>query len=136
MEGVPTPPDYDVFRRRDDEVNSALLPFPRAPPTPPSEGSLGPGAPPTTWHEVVTFSAPLGSYLEASVAPGDLLMVEGALQARQWRDATGQQATSLQVRPLPPHHPTGLPSPLSPPNLTPPPESAKGRRMDYSFPPL
>jgi single-strand DNA-binding protein len=51
----------------------------------------------TQWHKVVIFHEPSVNFVEKYVGKGDLLFVEGQLQARSWTNAQGQDIKVWEI---------------------------------------
>jgi len=51
---------------------------------------------PAEWHAIVAWG-PLAQRIERSVSKGDLLLVEGKLKSRRWKDQSGNDRKVIEI---------------------------------------
>jgi single-strand DNA-binding protein len=52
---------------------------------------------PTEWHNIVAWG-PLAQKVEKSVGKGDMLLVEGSIRTRKWKDKNGQDRWNTDIQ--------------------------------------
>ena len=52
---------------------------------------------PTEWHNIVAWRA-LAQKVEKGVGKGDLLLVEGSIRTRKWKDKSGQDRSTTEIQ--------------------------------------
>jgi single-strand DNA-binding protein len=52
---------------------------------------------PTEWHNIVAWRA-LAQKVEKGVGKGDLLLVEGSIRTRKWKDKNGQDRSTTEIQ--------------------------------------
>jgi single-strand DNA-binding protein len=51
---------------------------------------------PTEWHNIVAWRT-LAQKVEKGVGKGDMVLVEGSIRTRKWKDKNGQDRTSTEI---------------------------------------
>ncbi|MDD8012241.1 MAG: single-stranded DNA-binding protein [Acidobacteriota bacterium] len=51
---------------------------------------------PTEWHNIVAWRA-LAQKVEKGVGKGDMLLVEGSIRTRKWKDKSGQDRSTTEI---------------------------------------
>jgi len=52
---------------------------------------------PTEWHNIVVWG-PLAQKVEKSVGKGDMVLVEGSIRTRKWKDKNGQDRWNTDIQ--------------------------------------
>ena len=52
---------------------------------------------PTEWHNIVAWRA-LAQKVEKGVGKGDMVLVEGSIRTRKWKDKSGQDRSSTEIQ--------------------------------------
>lgn len=52
---------------------------------------------PTEWHNIVAWRA-LAQKVEKSVGKGDMVLVEGSIRSRKWKDKNGQDRSITEIQ--------------------------------------
>lgn len=52
---------------------------------------------PTEWHNIVAWRA-LAQKVEKSVGKGDMVLIEGSIRTRKWKDKNGQDRSSTEIQ--------------------------------------
>ncbi len=52
---------------------------------------------PTEWHNIVAWRA-LAQKVEKGVGKGDLVLVEGSIRTRKWKDKSGQDRSTTEIQ--------------------------------------
>ncbi len=52
---------------------------------------------PTEWHNIVAWG-PLAQKIEKSVGKGDMVLVEGSIRTRKWKDKNGQDRSTTDIQ--------------------------------------
>jgi single-strand DNA-binding protein len=52
---------------------------------------------PTEWHNIVVWG-PLAQKVEKSVGKGDMVLVEGSIRTRKWKDKSGQDRWNTDIQ--------------------------------------
>jgi single-strand DNA-binding protein len=52
---------------------------------------------PTEWHNIVAWRA-LAQKVEKGVGKGDMVLVEGSIRSRKWKDKSGQDRSTTEIQ--------------------------------------
>ena len=52
---------------------------------------------PTEWHNIVAWG-PLAQKVEKSLGKGDMVLVEGSIRTRKWKDKNGQDRSTTDIQ--------------------------------------
>lgn len=52
---------------------------------------------PTEWHNIVAWRA-LAQKVEKGIGKGDMVLVEGSIRTRKWKDKNGQDRSSTEIQ--------------------------------------
>ena len=94
---------------------------------------------PTEWHNIVAWG-PLAQKVEKGVGKGDMVLVEGSIRTRKWKDKNGQDRSTTDIQAdniivLDRRKDGGSPAPPIP-TTVPAPATPSRRRAARALPPM